>query len=66
MNKKLKEWIDNASYTQLLKRWRFSPLGDEMCSGEIGKYFKEKMISKKKEIGELEAAKISKMIGWKL
>lgn len=38
-----KEYIDSLSYTQLLERCRFAPIGDEWFQGETGKYWGERM-----------------------
>jgi hypothetical protein len=34
-----KRWIDNATYEQLLARWRFEPLGSPWFQGELGDYY---------------------------
>lgn len=62
--KKMKDWIDTASYEELLTKWRFAPSGSPWFQGEVGKYF-EKMIRKRKEeVGEAAAVAASKYIGW--
>ena len=41
INEKIKKWIDNATYEQLLSRWRFAPIGDlqkKIC-GRLDKTF---------------------------
>ena len=63
MTKEQKEWIDNASYTELLTKWRFAPSGDPMFI-EAGKYFSEVMKFKRNEIGHDAHTTISKAIGW--
>lgn len=60
----LKEQIDKMSYEQLLARWRFSPSGDPMFVGEIGKYYADVMSKKKSELSHEEQVRISKDIGW--
>ncbi len=60
-----KQWIDNASYEQLLSRWRFGPDGDPMFQGETGKYYEEVMSQKRKEGGDEAHTRASKSIGWK-
>ena len=65
MNKdEMKQWIDNASYEQLLSRWRFAPVGDLMFQGEIGDYYTEVMKKKGEEVGNEERVRVSKNIGW--
>lgn len=60
----MKRWIDNAPYSQLLHRWRTAPLGDPFFRDEMGSYYREVMQRKRKEIGDAEAVRISKEIGW--
>lgn len=64
IDKTLKNWIDNASYEELLGRWRFSPVGDPIFQGELGDYYKETIFRKRDKIGALEASRISKLVGW--
>lgn len=61
---KMKDWIDNATYEQLLHRWRFASVGSPWFQGEIGDYFKKVMLKKKTEIGDAAAVKASKYVGW--
>lgn len=60
---KMKNWIDNASYYQLLDRWRNAVSGDPIFIGEVGLYYKKVMLEKKPS--NQEHTKISKEIGWK-
>ena len=60
----MKTWIDNASYTTLLQRWRFAPSGDPFFQGEMGDYYKEAMTRKKEEVGSAGHVAASKLIGW--
>jgi len=62
--KQMKEWIDNASYRELLRRWRFSPAGDPFFRNdtEIGDYYSKVMNEKKKHVN---AVAVSKRVGWK-
>ena len=65
MNKdEMKNWVDNASYEQLLSRWRFAPDGDLMFQGEIGNYYTEVMKKRREEVGNEEHVRASKSIGW--
>jgi hypothetical protein len=57
-------WIDNASYYDLLRKWRFAKAGDPYFQGEVGTHYTEVMAAKKKEIGDEEHSRISKEIGW--
>jgi len=62
--KEMKKWIDSASYTQLLSRWRRDPIGSPWFQGEIGDYYTEVMSSKRKEVGDEAHVKASKEISW--
>lgn len=62
--KKMKDWIDKASYEELLTKWRFAPSGSPWFQGEVGKYFEEVMSKKRAEVGDAAAVQASKNIGW--
>ena len=64
MSPKQKEWIDNATYIQLLERWRYSPTGDLMFEGDTSQYYSETMRRKRNEVGEEAHVAASKLIGW--
>ena len=57
-----KNWIDAASYEDLLRRNREAPLGDLIFLGDTGQYFCTSM--KRKYPGDAEHTAISKRIGW--
>lgn len=63
MDAVMKQWIDNASYQSLLRRWRFSASGDPIFQGEIGKYY-TKMLAEKRSANPGAAVAASKAIGW--
>ena len=60
----LKHWIDNATYEELFRRWRFSQIGDCIFQGEIGTYYAKVLQKKRNEVGDKEHTRISKKIGW--
>lgn len=64
MDDALKQWIDEASYADLLWRWRTAPVGDPMFQGEIGRYYDETMKRRRNEVGQAEHVRASKQIGW--
>ena len=51
MTPEQKQWIDNASYEQLLGHWRFAPVGDSMFQGDTGQYYEERMKALRNEEG---------------
>jgi hypothetical protein len=60
----MKQWIDNASYEQLLSKWRNAPSGDPYFQGETGDYYAEVMKRKREEVGNAAHVAASKAIGW--
>lgn len=60
----LKMWIDNATYEQLLSKWRNAPIGSPFFQGEVGKYYTKRMQEKRAEVGHDAHVKASKSIGW--
>ena len=61
----IKDRIDHMSYTEMLSKWRFAPVGDPMFQGEIGDYFSMVMGKKKEVLADGEHSQVSKAIGWK-
>lgn len=47
MTPEQKSWIDNASYDQLLEKWRFAPVGDPFFQGDTGEYYSDVMRQKR-------------------
>ena len=59
-----RDWIDNASYEQLLSRWRNAPVGSPFFTGEMGYYYRDVMARKREEVGNTAHVRASKNIGW--
>jgi len=57
-------WIINASYYELLKRWRFAEGRDDIFHGESGQFYSDTMNYKKEQLSLNECVRISKLIGW--
>ena len=58
-----KERLDSMSLEELLRMWRFAPLGDPWMEGETGNYALERMKElKKQENWSL----VSKRVGWEV
>lgn len=62
-DQEMREWIDHASYEELLSKWRFHPAGSPWFQGQIGQYYAEVMAKKRDEDPD-EAVRASKHIGW--
>lgn len=60
----MKDWIDTATYTQLLAKWRHASAGSPWFRGEIGDYYKRVMAKKQSEASYGEKVKASKEVGW--
>ena len=63
IDENIKKWIDNASYEELLRKWRTAALGDPHFQRETGAYYRKVMKEKRKEIGPGGHAAASKRIG---
>lgn len=64
MNIETKKWIDNASYEQLLEKWRNAPVGSPFFQGGTGEYYAQVMQEKRESMDNSEHVKASKNIGW--
>lgn len=64
MTKAQQDWIDNASYEELLRRWRFAPSGDPYFQGDTGQYYQAAMARRRAEVGSAEHVLASKTVGW--
>ena len=63
MTPEQKKWIDEATTEDLLRKWRFAPVGEPMFQGDTGEYYSEVM--KKKRSADPEGhVRASKSIGW--
>lgn len=60
-----KEWLKNASYESLLRRWRFAPLDDPAFVGETGELFSERLNEERSKLTHDERVAVSKKVGWK-
>lgn len=56
--------IDSMSYEDLLRRWRFAPVGDRLFQGMTGQYYKQVMQEKHRALPDGEHGRISKLVGW--
>ena len=63
LTRELKGQIDELSYGELLRRWRFAPVGDAMFQGESGEYWRKRM-SKLRRENPAEHVRASKALGW--
>lgn len=63
-DQEMKDWMDTATYQELLSKWRFAPAGSSWFVGEIGQYYNEAMKKKRSETSHEEQVRASKNIGW--
>jgi hypothetical protein len=59
-----REAIDKMSYEDMLRLWRYEPIGSPWFSGEIAIYFSESMVSKRDALDPAERTAISKSVGF--
>ena len=62
---KLRMQIDEMTYEEMLRLWRFAPSGNRFFIGEVGKYYESVMKRKREALGPEEHARISMKIGWR-
>ncbi len=58
-----KNWIEAATYEQLLRRWRHASVGDQMFQGGTGDYYAKVMEEKKQRLPHNEQVNVSKNVG---
>jgi hypothetical protein len=63
MTPEQKKWIDEASYQDLLARWRFALTGDPFFQGASGTYY-AKVMADRRDADPDAAVRASKLIGW--
>ena len=63
LTEEMKKQIDTMDYEQLLRKWRFAPVGDPMFQGEVGKYSAIRLAELRAKEPDGGAA-ASKRIGW--
>ena len=63
MTDEQKKQIDGMSYRELLRIWRFTPLGSDnkLLKGEAGEYFAKVMFEKRDKCDHVA---VSKAVGW--
>lgn len=57
-------WIRSASYEDLLRRWRFEPIGSSWFGGPVGEAYRKRMQQCREKLSISEAMEISKRVGW--
>jgi hypothetical protein len=57
-------WIDQASYIDLLAKWRFARLGDPYFQGEVADHYTAVMRQRRDEVGPQAHTQASKVVGW--
>lgn len=64
MTPEQKAWIDNASYEELLRKWRFTDSSEEYFQGELGEYFARVMGERRDSMSHRDKINASKRVGW--
>lgn len=60
----MKEWIDKASYKELLAKIRFELVGSKWFAGEMGTYFMERYMYVREQTPHIEQVAASIEVGW--
>ena len=58
------QWIDQASYYELLMKWRREPACSPWFMGDVGKHYADVMRKRKSETPIQEQVNASEEIGW--
>lgn len=58
----MREWINAASYEQLLAKWRFEPVGSPWFQGRVGRHFEKVMAMRRAGTPFEERIAISKRL----
>lgn len=64
LTQELQNEIDRMNYYQYLYIVRFAPPGSKYLVGEVSGYFRARMNEKRHSLGQAEAERISKEVGW--
>ena len=64
MTNNQREWIDNATYDELLHKWRFTTTSEAIFNGAYGEYFAAVMAERRKGMTTQEKVFASKRVGW--
>lgn len=57
-------WINQASYYDLLKKWRFAESGDPFFQGKVGEHYEQTLREKREALPHSQQVETSKLIGW--
>lgn len=60
----MRVWIENASYQELLYKWRFEPSGSPWFQGDVGVYYHNVLRQRKDSLTPAERVTASKQVGW--
>lgn len=58
------QWIDSASYHDLLMKWRREPPGSPWFMGEVGRHYADEMRKRRSTTPLKEQVEASNSIGW--
>lgn len=58
------EWIATASYEELLRRWRWEPIGSPWFKGELGPAFRKRMQQLRESMSISECVEVSRRVSW--
>lgn len=57
-------WIENASYEELLRRFRYTKDNSKWFKGILGRYYRKQMYYKAACLPKAQQSAISEKVGW--
>ena len=60
---RMKEWVDKASYEELIEKWNKAKIGDPYFQGEMGDYYELALIKGKAGMSGHAVAQANKRFG---
>ena len=59
------EEVNNLSYEEALRLWRFSPVGSVKSGSELAEAFERRFTELRREESDAEKVRVSKALGWR-
>jgi hypothetical protein len=59
-----RDWIDTASYEELLTKLRQEPIGSKWLNGDVGNHLAFTLSVKRRQLTETERVAICKRVKW--
>lgn len=63
-NRALRKQIREASFEEILRLWRFSPIGSPVFEGPVGDLLTARYAAMRSSLSDAEWTALSKRVGW--